>query len=63
MSEMDQKMEADMNAQEAELLDKLVAHMNAATGDMKMDAMAAVVSKWSSNEKRCTKTWPACTWT
>ena len=50
MSEMDQKMEADMNAQEAEL-DKLVAHMNAATGDMKMDAMAAVVSKMVEQRK------------
>lgn len=50
MSEMDQKMEADMKAQEAEL-DKLVADMNAATGDKKMDAMAAVVSKMVEQRK------------
>jgi hypothetical protein len=50
MSEMDQKMEADMKAQEAEL-DKLVAEMNAATGDKKMDAMAAVVSKMVEQRK------------
>ena len=50
MSEMHQKMEAEMKAQNAEL-DKLVADMNAATGDKKMDAMAAVVSKMVEQRK------------
>jgi len=44
MSEMHQKTEAEMKAQEAEL-DKLVSEMNAATADKKVDAMAAVLSK------------------
>jgi arginine deiminase len=44
MSEMHQKMEAEMKAQDAEL-DKLVSEMNTATGDKKADAMAAVLSK------------------
>ena len=39
MSEMHQKMEADMKAQNAEL-DKLVSEMNATTADKKADAMA-----------------------
>ena len=44
MSEMHQKMEAEMKAQDAEL-DKLVSEMNTATGEKKADAMAAVLSK------------------
>ena len=43
MSEMHQKMEAEMKAQDAEL-DKLVSDMNTATGDKKADAMAALLS-------------------
>jgi hypothetical protein len=50
MSEMHQKMEAEMKAQDAEL-DKLVADMNAATGDKKVDAIAAVVSKMVEQRK------------
>jgi len=44
MAEMDQTMEAEMKAQDAEL-DKLVSEMNAATADKKVDAIAAVLSK------------------
>ena len=44
MSEMHQKMEAEMKAQDAEL-DKLVSEMNTATGDKKADAMAALLGK------------------
>jgi hypothetical protein len=50
MTEMHQKMEAEMKAQDAEL-DKLVADMNAATGDKKVDAIAAVVSKMVEQRK------------
>jgi hypothetical protein len=42
--EMNQKMEAEVKAQDAEI-DKLVTEMNSATGDKKMDAMAALLSK------------------
>lgn len=48
--QMQQKMEAEMKAQDAEL-DKLVADMNAATGDKKVDAIAAVVSKMVEQRK------------
>jgi hypothetical protein len=44
MSEMHQKMETAMKAQDAEL-DKLVSEMNAAAGDKKAEAMAALLSK------------------
>ena len=44
MSEMHQKMEGEMKAQDAEL-DKLVSEMKTATGEKKADAMAAVLSK------------------
>ena len=44
MSEMHQKMEAEMKAQDAEL-DKLVSEMNTATGEKKADVMAALLSK------------------
>lgn len=50
MSEMGQKMEAEMKAKNAEL-DKLVADMNATTGDQKMAAMAAVISKMVEQRK------------
>jgi hypothetical protein len=50
MAEMHQKMEAEMNAQNAEL-DKLVAAMNTATGEKKMDAIAAVVAKLVEQRK------------
>ena len=42
--EMNQKMEAEMKAQDAEL-DKLVSEMKTATGEKKADAMAALLSK------------------
>ena len=42
--EMNQKMEAEMKAQDSEI-DKLVTEMNSATGDRKMDAMAALLTK------------------
>ena len=42
--EMNQKMEGEMNAQDAEI-DKLVTEMNSATADKKMDAMAALLTK------------------
>ena len=44
MAEMHQKIEAAWKEQDAEL-DKLVAQMNTAHGDQKVNAMAAVVSK------------------
>ena len=44
MSEMHQKMEAEMKAQDAEL-DKLVSEMNSATGEKKAEAMATLLSK------------------
>jgi ElaB/YqjD/DUF883 family membrane-anchored ribosome-binding protein len=44
MSEMHQKMEAEMKAEDAEL-DKLVSEMNTATGEKKAAAMAALLSK------------------
>ncbi len=50
MAEMHQKMEAEMKAQDAEL-DKLVAAMNSATGEKKVDAIAAVVSKLVEQHK------------
>jgi hypothetical protein len=50
MAEMHQKMEAEMNAQNAEL-DKLVAAMNSATGEKKVDAIAAVVAKLVEQRK------------
>ena len=50
MAEMHQKMDAEMKAQDAEL-DKLVAAMNSATGEKKVDAIAAVVSKLVEQRK------------
>ncbi len=50
MTEMHQKMEAEMKAQDAEL-DKLVAAMSAATGEQKADAVAAVVAKLVEQRK------------
>ena len=50
MTEMHQKMEAEMKAQDAEL-DRLVAEMSAATGDRKVDAVAAVVAKLVEQRK------------
>ena len=50
MKEMHQKMDAEMKAQEADL-DKLVAEMSAATGDKKVDAVAAVVAKLVEQRK------------
>ncbi len=50
MAEMHQKMEAEMNAQNAEL-DKLVAAMNSATAEKKVEAVAAVVSKLVEQRK------------
>ncbi|MEO5719111.1 MAG: hypothetical protein ABIR29_11125 [Chthoniobacterales bacterium] len=47
---MEQKMEAQMKAQDAEL-DKLVAGMNSATGEKKVDAVAAVVNKLVEDRK------------
>ena len=44
VSEMHQKMETERKAQDAEI-DKLVTEMNSATGDRKMDAMAALLTK------------------
>jgi hypothetical protein len=50
MAEMHQKMDAEMKAENAEL-DKLVAAMNSATGEKKVDAIAAVVSKLVEQRK------------
>lgn len=50
MAEMHQKMETEMKAQDAEL-DKLVTAMNSATGEKKVDAIAAVVSKLVEQRK------------
>ena len=50
MQEMHQKMEAEMKANDAEL-DKLVSEMNAATGQKKVDAMAAVLNKLVEQRK------------
>jgi hypothetical protein len=50
MAEMHQKMAAEMKAQDAEL-DKLVAAMNSATGEKKVDAIAAIVSKLVEQRK------------
>ena len=50
MAEMHQKMDAEMKTQNAEL-DKLVAAMNSATGEKKVDAIAAVVSKLVEQRK------------
>lgn len=50
MAEMHEKMDAEMKAQNAEL-DKLVAAMNSATGEKKVDAIAAVVSKLVEQRK------------
>ncbi len=50
MAEMHQKMEAEMKAQNAEI-DSLVAAMNSATGEKKVDAIAAVVSKLVEQRK------------
>ncbi len=47
---MEQKMEAQMKAQDAEL-EKLVAQMNSATGEKKVDAVAAVVNKLVEDRK------------
>lgn len=47
---MEQKMEAQMKVQDAEL-DKLVARMNSATGEQKVDAVAAVVNKLVEDRK------------
>jgi hypothetical protein len=50
MEEMHQKWEAQMKAEDAEL-DKLVQQMNAATGEKKVDAMAAVLNKMIEQRK------------
>jgi uncharacterized coiled-coil protein SlyX len=50
MQEMHQKMEAEMKAEDAEL-DKLVSEMNTATGEKKVDAIAAVVNKLVEQRK------------
>ena len=50
MAEMHQKMDAEMKAQNAEL-DKLVAAMNSATGEKKVDAIASVVNKLVEQRK------------
>ena len=50
LAEMHQKMEAEMKAQNAEI-DSLVAAMNSATGEKKVDAVAAVVSKLVEQRK------------
>lgn len=50
MAEMHQKMDAEMKAQDAEL-DKLVTAMNSATGEKKVDAIAAVVNKLAEHRK------------
>lgn len=50
MMEMHQKMQADMQAMEAET-DKLVAEMNQATGQKKIDAMAALLTKLVEQRK------------
>jgi uncharacterized coiled-coil protein SlyX len=50
MEEMHQKMEAEMKAEDAEL-DKLVSEMNTATGEKKVDAIAAVVNKLVEQRK------------
>jgi len=44
MMEWHQKMMEKMKAQDAEL-DKLVKEMNAATGEKKVDAIAAIINK------------------
>ena len=48
--EMPQKMEADMKARDAEL-ERLVAEMNSAAADKKVDAIAAVVTKLVEQQK------------
>jgi uncharacterized coiled-coil protein SlyX len=50
MAEMHQKMEAEMKTEDAEL-DKLVSEMNTATGEKKVDAIAAVVNKLVEQRK------------
>jgi len=50
MMEWHQKMMEKIKAQDAEL-DKLVQDMNAATGDKKVDAIAAIVNKVMEERK------------
>jgi hypothetical protein len=50
MEEMHQKWDEQMKAEDAEL-DKLVQQMNTATGQKKMDAMAAVLNKMIEQRK------------
>jgi hypothetical protein len=50
MKPMENKMEAQMKAEAAEL-DKLVNEMNASTGDKKMEAMSAVLNKMVQTHK------------
>ena len=50
MMDWHQKMMEKIKAQDAEL-DKLVQEMNAATGDKKVDAMAAILNKMMENRK------------
>jgi hypothetical protein len=50
MTEAHQKMQADMKAMDAEF-DKLVAEMNAAPADKKVDATAAVVTKMAEQRQ------------
>ncbi|HZS18768.1 MAG TPA: hypothetical protein VFA51_12645 [Candidatus Udaeobacter sp.] len=50
MMQEHQKMAAEMKAQDAEL-DRLVAEMNAATGEKKIDAIAAVITKMVEQRK------------
>ena len=50
MAEWHQKMVEKFKAQDAEL-DKLVAEMNAASGEKKVEAIAAIVNKMMENRK------------
>ena len=50
MMEWHQKMVDRIKAQDAEL-DKLVQDMNAASGDKKVDAIAAIINKMAENRK------------
>jgi hypothetical protein len=47
---MQQKMEAQMKA-EAEEFDKLIAELNASTGDKKVATMAAIINKMAQKQK------------
>jgi len=51
MQQMQQKMEARMKADAAEI-DKLVDEMNASTGEKKIEAMAAIINKMVQNQRK-----------